>query len=114
MNSIPADVNSISYLTSLLPENSIWAAAGIGQFQLPMNASAIIMGGNVRVGLEDNIFYDYNKKQLATNVELVQRLRRIADEIYRPIATADDVRKMLGLYGIHANSEPSPSGISAL
>lgn len=101
MNSIPADVRSINYLTSLLPENSVWAAAGIGQFQLPMNASAIIMGGNVRVGLEDNIFYDYEKKHLATNSELVRRIIRISSEIYRPVASAADVRKILALKQIH-------------
>lgn len=97
MNSMPADVNSINYLTSLLPENSVWAAAGIGQFQLPVNAASIVMGGNVRVGLEDNIFYDYEKKRQATNAELVQRLRRIADEIYRPVANAQSVRELLGI-----------------
>ncbi len=97
INSIPADVNSINYLTSLLPENSVWAAAGIGQFQLPMNAASIIMGGNVRVGLEDNIFYDYDKKQLATNADLVKRLKRLAGEMYRPVASATSVRELLGI-----------------
>jgi uncharacterized protein (DUF849 family) len=101
INSIPADTKSLNYLISLLPENSIWAAAGIGQFQLPMNAAAIITGGNVRVGLEDNIFYDYEKKKLATNVDLVKRLRRIADEIYRPIASAAEARKILHLRENH-------------
>ncbi len=97
MNSTPADTKSINYLVSLLPENSVWSAAGIGQFQLPMNAAAIIMGGNVRVGIEDNIFYDYEKKKLATNLDLVERLRRIADEIYRPVATPAEARKILNL-----------------
>jgi 3-oxoadipate:acetyl-CoA acetyltransferase len=95
MNSIPADVNSMNYLTSLLPENSVWAAAGIGQFQLPINAASIIMGGNVRVGLEDNIYYNYEKKQLATNVDLVKRLKRISNELYRPVAQAWKVRELL-------------------
>ena len=104
MNSIPADVKSISYLTSLLPDDSIWAIAGIGQFQLPMNAASVIMGGNVRVGLEDNIFYDYEKKQLATNVDLVKRLKRIAEEIYRPVASATNVRELLGIgQKVHTN-----------
>jgi len=102
INSIPADTKSLNYLISLLPENSIWAAAGIGQFQLPMNAAAIIMGGNVRVGIEDNIFYDYEKKNLASNVDLVKRLKRIADEIYRPVASATEVRKILGLNQFHS------------
>ena len=97
INSMPADTKGLNYLISLLPENSIWAAAGIGQFQLPMNAAAIITGGNVRVGLEDNIFYDYEKKKLATNVDLVKRLRRIADEIYRPLSSTAEARKIIGL-----------------
>ncbi|MDT8401336.1 MAG: 3-keto-5-aminohexanoate cleavage protein [Bacteroidales bacterium] len=101
INSIPADTKGLNYLISLLPENSIWAAAGIGQFQLPMNASAIVMGGNVRVGIEDNIFYDYEKKKLASNVDLVRRLKRIADEIYRPVASAAEARKIIGLDETH-------------
>ena len=55
------------------------------------------MGGHVRIGLEDNIFYDYKKKQLATNHDLVQRIKRIADEIYRPVASPLEARKMIGL-----------------
>ncbi len=97
LNSIPASVKDLDYLVSKIPENSTWAAAGIGQFQLPINVAAIVMGGNVRVGLEDNIFYDYEKKQLATNVELVKRLKRIANEIYRPIATPEIAREMIEL-----------------
>jgi uncharacterized protein (DUF849 family)/N-acetylglutamate synthase-like GNAT family acetyltransferase len=97
LNSIPASVKDVDYLVSKLPENSIWAAAGIGQFQLPINVAAIIMGGNVRVGLEDNIFYDYDKKQLATNEDLVKRLVRISKEIYRPIATPQEARQMIGM-----------------
>lgn len=97
LNSIPASIKDLDYLVSKLPENSTWAAAGIGQFQLPMNLAAIVMGGNVRVGLEDNIFYDYEKKKLATNVELVKRLTRLANEIYRPIASSKEARKLIGL-----------------
>lgn len=98
LNSIPASVKDLDYLVSKLPENSTWAAAGIGQFQLPINVAAIVMGGNVRVGLEDNIFYDYEKKQLATNEDLVKRLVRISKEIYRPIATPAEAHKMIQLF----------------
>lgn len=97
VNSIPATVKDLDYLVSKLPEDSIWAAAGIGQFQLPMNAAALVMGGNVRVGLEDNIFYDYEKKKLATNVDLVRRIIRIANEIERPIASPLEVRNLIGI-----------------
>jgi len=97
LNSIPASVKDLDYLVSKLPLNSTWAGAGIGQFQLPMNVASIVMGGNVRVGLEDNIFYDYKKNKLATNVELVERLTRVAHEIFRPIATAEEARMLIGL-----------------
>lgn len=97
LNSIPASVKDLDYLVSKLPENSTWAAAGIGQFQLPINVAAIVMGGNVRVGLEDNIYYDYDRKQLATNEDLVKRLVRISKEIYRPIATPKETRQMIGM-----------------
>lgn len=97
LNSIPASVKDLDYLVSKLPLNSTWAAAGIGQFQLPMNVAAIVMGGNVRVGLEDNIFYDYKKNKLATNIELVERLTRVAHEIFRPIATPEEAHRLVGL-----------------
>ena len=97
INSIPASVKDLDYLVSKLPQNSTWAGAGIGQFQLPMNVASIVMGGHVRVGLEDNIFYDYKKNKLATNVDLIKRLVRIAHEIYRPIATPEEARKLIGL-----------------
>ncbi len=97
LNSIPASMKDLDYLVSKLPENSTWAAAGIGQFQLPINVAAIVMGGNVRVGLEDNIYYDYKKKQLATNEDLIKRLKRISEEIYRPIATPTEARRLIGL-----------------
>ena len=97
MNSIEGSAKGLDFLTSILPENSIWAATGIGMFQLPINMTAITMGGNVRVGLEDNIFYDYDKKRLATNLELVKRITRIASELMRPIATPEEARQMIGI-----------------
>lgn len=97
LNSISASINDIDYLVSKLPEGSLWAGGGIGQFQLPVNLASIIMGGNVRVGLEDNIFYDYNKEILSTNVDLVKRITRLSKEIYRPIASPEQAWKMIGL-----------------
>ena len=58
---------------------------------------AILMGGHVRTGLEDNIYYDYDKTRLASNEELVKRIVNIAKEIGRPIADVSDTRLMLGL-----------------
>jgi len=61
-----------------LPPNSIWSVGGIGRFQLQMNVASINFGGGVRVGLEDNIWYDENRTHLATNRELVKRVLLIA------------------------------------
>ncbi len=73
-----------------------WGVAGIGRYQLPVATQAIVMGGHVRVGFEDNIFY--SKGVLAqSNAELVERISRIAGEIGRPVAGPAEARAMLGL-----------------
>ena len=95
--STQAKMSDLSYLVNLLPADTIWAGGGIGIFQLVVNTAAIIMGCHVRVGLEDNIWYDYGKKELSTNEKSIQRIRRIATELRREIATPGDVREMLGL-----------------
>jgi 3-keto-5-aminohexanoate cleavage enzyme len=60
-----------------------------------MAVLAIVMGGHVRVGLEDNLYY--HKGVLATNEQLVARVARIAAEVGRPVATPDEARQILGL-----------------
>jgi len=94
---IPGRPEDIAYIVRSLPEGSVWSAAGIGVFQLPVNVVALVAGGSVRVGLEDNIYYDYNKKQLATNRGLVERIARIAKELQRHVATPEEARRMLGI-----------------
>jgi 3-keto-5-aminohexanoate cleavage enzyme len=78
-----------------LPPQCTWSVAGIGRMQLPMAMAALAMGGHVRVGLEDNIYY--SKGRLATNEELVARVVRLAHELGRPVATPDQARELLGL-----------------
>ncbi len=95
--STQAKVSDLSYLVNLLPEEAIWAGGGIGIFQLVVNSAAIIMGGHVRVGIEDNIWYDHQKKELTNNVKSIMRIGRITDEIGRVIATPEEAREMLGL-----------------
>jgi uncharacterized protein (DUF849 family)/N-acetylglutamate synthase-like GNAT family acetyltransferase len=97
LNTAPATIGSLNHLVQSLPDDSIWAAAGLGAFQLPMNAAAILSGGHVRVGLEDNHYYDAGRTRLATNVELVQRIMRLATEFDRPLASYDQAREMIGL-----------------
>jgi 3-keto-5-aminohexanoate cleavage enzyme len=90
-----ATVQNLADLVDDLPAGCTWSVAGIGRQQLPMAMTAIAMGGHVRVGLEDNLFY--SRGRLARNEELVARVARIAAEAGRPVATPDQARKLLGL-----------------
>jgi len=93
---IPGDVEDLVYLKSRLPSNATWTVAGIGRYELPLSAHAIAMGGHVRVGFEDNIYY--SKGRLAdSNAQLVERIVRIAKELGREIATPDEARGILGI-----------------
>lgn len=91
------DARNLVHLVSLLPSSEFhWGVAGIGRFQLPLAVQALVMGGHVRVGFEDNIFY--RKGELATsNAQLVERISRIARELGREVATPSQTRKMLGI-----------------
>jgi len=95
--SAPGTLFDLSHMVKSLPPNVHWAAAGIGRFQLKMNFGAVLIGGHVRVGLEDNLYYDADTKDLATNKRLVERVVRFAGDIGRSIATAKDARQMIGL-----------------
>ena len=93
---MPATAKSLLYLSEIVPVGSTWSVIGIGPGQLPMAMIAMTMGGHVRVGLEDNIFY--SRGVLAkTNAELVERIVRISKEFGREVATPDEARKMLSL-----------------
>lgn len=92
---LDATVQNLCDLVDALPVGCTWSVAGIGRMQLPMAMAAIAMGGHVRVGLEDNIYY--SKGRLATNEELVARVVRIAGELGRPVAQPDEARAILRL-----------------
>ena len=93
---IPATIENLVFLKNSIPKNSTWTAAGIGKAQLPMNVCAILMGGHVRVGLEDNIYFD--QSVLATNVALVERIANVAKLLGRDTASPDEARKILNLH----------------
>jgi 3-keto-5-aminohexanoate cleavage enzyme len=78
-----------------LPESSVFGVSAIGPAQLPASVHSLILGGHARVGLEDNIYYA--RGQLATNVELVERMVRIIRELNLEIATPSEAREILGL-----------------
>ena len=84
------------YMRSQLPADASWTVAGIGAAQLPLATMAIILGGHVRVGFEDNVYY--RKGELASsNAQLVKRVARISREHDRAVATPDEARKILGM-----------------
>lgn len=91
-----ATVENLIFLKSLIPEGSTWGALGIGKGHLPILYTTLALGGHVRVGMEDNIFY--SKDVLAkSNVEFVERAKRLAKEMGKEIATPDETRKILKL-----------------
>ena len=93
-----ANLLSLGLMVNELPDYSIWSAGGIGDAQLPMNAAAITHGGGVRVGLEDNIWYDSARTRLATNIELIERIHKIAEALGRSVMTPMEAREMLNIY----------------
>jgi 3-keto-5-aminohexanoate cleavage enzyme len=98
---LEASAENLCDLVGDLDPECTWSVAGVGRAQLSMAMMAVAMGGHVRVGLEDNIYY--SKGRLARNEELVARVTRIAAEAGRPVATPAQAREILGLEGISAN-----------
>jgi 3-keto-5-aminohexanoate cleavage enzyme len=92
---LEATAQNLCELVDDLPDGCTWSVAGVGRQQLAMAMIAIAMGGHVRVGLEDNLYY--SKGRLARNEELVARVARIAEEFGRPVATPEQARSLLGL-----------------
>lgn len=79
-----------------LPRESLFFVCGIGQYQLPMTTMSILLGGHVRVGLEDNVYYSRGRK-LRGNGEAVERVAGIAESLGREIASPAEARAILGL-----------------
>ena len=90
-----ATVENLVYLKTLLPAECTWSAFGIGKEHLPILFAAIALGGHIRVGLEDNVYYA--KGQPATNVQFVERAVRIVKEANKRPATPAEARAILGL-----------------
>tara|TARA_R110000744_G_scaffold60297_4_gene124968 strand:- start:5548 stop:6423 length:876 start_codon:yes stop_codon:yes gene_type:complete len=80
-----------------LPENSLWSLAGIGADQLKMNSISISIGGGVRVGLEDNIWFDKSRTKLATNTDLLKRIHIIAQANEREVMKSKEFRLEMNL-----------------
>ena len=91
----PADSRTLLYMRDMLPPQAQWAALGTGALQMPVLAQAVLLGGNVRVGLEDNLYL--RKGVFATNGELVILAKRIIEDLGYETATPAEARAMLGI-----------------
>lgn len=90
-----ADTETMVAMKQALPEEAVWAGFGISRMQMPMVAQAMVLGGNVRVGLEDNIYLD--RGVLATNEQLVQRAVEIIERLGGRALTPAEARVKIGL-----------------
>ena len=90
-----ADTATMTAMQQALPDDAIWAGFGISRMQMPMVAQAVLLGGNVRVGLEDNLYLD--RGVLASNAQLVERAREIIERLGARVAGPDEARALLKL-----------------
>lgn len=90
------EISNLIHLIERLPQEQTWSVSGIGRYQLPLTTVAIALGGHVRVGFEDNIYYHKNEPALS-NAQFVERIVRISQELNRPPATVAQSKMILGI-----------------
>ncbi|SMP42814.1 3-keto-5-aminohexanoate cleavage protein [Anoxynatronum buryatiense] len=95
LGGMEATVKNLQYLFEMLPKDSTWSAFGLGKQHMPIMYATLALGGHLRVGLEDNVYY--SKGQLATNVMLVERAVRAVTEFGKMPAKPNEAREILGL-----------------
>lgn len=94
-NAMPYTPRVLQSMVDLLPKGSIFCVSGIGPAQLPAAMNSLLLGGHVRVGLEDNLYY--RPGELATNVQLTERIVRLVREMGYEPATPAEAREIMGL-----------------
>jgi uncharacterized protein (DUF849 family) len=97
------DLLHLGVMINDLPPESLWSVGAIGDYQLKMNSVAIAIGGGVRVGLEDNIWFDQERTRLARNIDLIKRIHELREANGRELMTPRELRDILNL-------EPGNSG----
>ncbi len=93
--SMPATFKNLLFLSESIPQGSTWTVSGVGKAEIPLSTAAIVMGGNVRVGLEDNLFMPDGSP--SSNIRLVEKIVAIAWEVGREIASPDEARAIMSL-----------------
>jgi uncharacterized protein (DUF849 family) len=91
----PADSRTLLYMRDLLPWQAGWAALGPGRLQMPVVAQCTLLGGNVRVGLEDNLYL--SRGVFTTNGQLVERAKLIIESLGYEVASVNEARALLGI-----------------
>lgn len=91
----PVSTQTMAYLVGELPAGAVWAGFGIGRLEFPMVAQAVLLGGHVRVGLEDNLYLE--RGVYASNGTLTQRAAQIIQLLGSNVASPDEAREILGL-----------------
>ena len=97
LGSIGATPENLMSMVRALPDGCVWSATGIGRFQWIVHTWAVTMGGHARVGLEDNLYYDTEKKKPATNAGLIDRVAKLARVAGREVASPVEAREIIGL-----------------
>ncbi|MBO4306087.1 MAG: 3-keto-5-aminohexanoate cleavage protein [Clostridia bacterium] len=92
----PATVQNLCWMVNAIPANATWTSTGVGRAAFTLAAPTIVMGGNVRVGFEDNIYLSRGVKA-ASNGELVEKVVRLSHELGREIASPEEARRILSL-----------------
>ena len=96
---IEASPENLLFMKSKLPPDALWSVLGVGKAQLPMITMAILLGGNVRVGFEDNIYF--KKGVLASsNAQMVEMAADWAERLERQVATSAEARRILGIKNV--------------
>ncbi|CAG9000037.1 MAG: 3-keto-5-aminohexanoate cleavage enzyme [Candidatus Celerinatantimonas neptuna] len=106
---MPATVENLLYLVTHRPAGSTWSAFGIGKHHLPILYAALALGGHIRVGLEDNVYF--SKGIAASNVQLVERAAKIIRLMGKPVATPARAREILGLVPLESHVTPTHSAV---
>lgn len=92
-----ASPRNLMALVEALPEGSSWQVVTIGRHQIPLSTMALAMGGNIRVGFEDNVYISHGVLAVS-NAQFVEKAVRIARELGREIATPEEAREMMGMH----------------
>jgi 3-keto-5-aminohexanoate cleavage enzyme len=109
LGTLAATPMNLCSIVQSLPTGTIWSATGIGRFQFRVQCLALAMGGHVRVGLEDALYYDYENRECATNAGLIDRVVHVCHAVGRRVSTVDETRARLGLSDSTKISEPTHS-----